>query len=38
MKQKLLILGANQRNIMSPAQMRKLLKLQPGNGLYGLAD
>ena len=28
---------ANQRQIMSPAQVRKLLKLEPGDGSYGRA-
>ena len=27
--------GANERAVMSPADLRKLLKLEPGNGRYG---
>lgn len=32
------IAQANERSVMSPAQLRQLLDLQPGHGAYGVAD
>jgi uncharacterized protein (DUF849 family) len=31
------LIEANDRKVMNPAELRKRLKLQPGNGRYGRA-